>query len=49
VSPGNSGGPLVDRSGEVIGVTTSKLVGRGSEGLSFAIPIGRVCSTVVTC
>jgi putative serine protease PepD len=49
VSPGNSGGPVVDRTGKVIGVTTSKLVDQGVEGLAFAIPVSRVCATVVSC
>ncbi|VUX54886.1 exported protein of unknown function [uncultured Woeseiaceae bacterium] len=40
VSPGNSGGPLIDRNGEVIGVVTYKI--RGGENLNFAIPINYV-------
>jgi S1-C subfamily serine protease len=38
VSPGNSGGPLVNERGEVIAVLTSKIVGQGVEGLAFGIP-----------
>jgi S1-C subfamily serine protease len=49
ISPGDSGGPVVNRQGQVIGVAESKLVGSGVEGLSFAIPISTVCSTVTTC
>lgn len=49
ISPGNSGGPVVDSGGHVIGVARSKFVGEGAEGLSFAIPIALVCSTAVTC
>lgn len=49
ISPGDSGGPVVNQLGRVIGVAESKLVGSGVEGLSFAIPITTVCSTVTTC
>jgi putative serine protease PepD len=49
ISPGNSGGPLVDRSGNVIGVAEAKAVGGGAEGLSFAIPVDQVCSGLSIC
>ena len=49
VSPGNSGGPVVDRTGRVLGVTTSKLVASGAEGLSFAIPVAVVCTSLQVC
>lgn len=42
LSPGNSGGPLFDRRGAVIGVNSLKIVAAGAEGLSFSIPINRV-------
>jgi len=38
INPGNSGGPLFNLRTEVIGVTSSKIVGVGLEGLNFAIP-----------
>lgn len=38
VNPGNSGGPLFDKSGQLHGVVTSKLVGYATEGVGFAIP-----------
>ena len=39
VNPGNSGGPLVDVDGNIVGMNTMMLTsGGGSEGLGFAIP-----------
>jgi len=39
VNPGNSGGPMVDQTGSVVGVFTFKLVGEAVEGVSFAVSI----------
>ena len=39
ISPGNSGGPLVNLAGDVIGITSLKLVDTQVEGMGFAIPI----------
>ena len=39
LSPGNSGGPLLDENGNVIGISVSKIIGRDSEGLNMFIPI----------
>ncbi|MDO4749417.1 MAG: trypsin-like peptidase domain-containing protein [Eubacteriales bacterium] len=39
VNSGNSGGPVYDEAGRVIGVVTAKYSDSGVEGLGFAIPI----------
>ena len=39
INPGNSGGALVNEYGQVIGITSSKLVDVDYEGIGFAIPI----------
>ena len=43
LNPGNSGGPLIDSSGKVIGINTFIFTDyehfRGSVGIGFAIPI----------
>ncbi len=44
IYPGNSGGPLIDSKGRVVGVNTQKLLTRKFEGLGFAIPIRLVFS-----
>lgn len=42
LNPGNSGGALVNINGEVIGITSMKLVENEVEGMGFAIPINLV-------
>jgi len=39
INSGNSGGPLANANGEVIGVNSLKLASNGVEGMGFAIPI----------
>jgi serine protease Do len=49
---GNSGGPLINSSGQIIGINTLKMGGSGwkgeatVEGLGFALPISSVCFVV---
>ena len=47
INSGNSGGPLFNMNGEVVGITTAKFSGKSSsgasiEGIGFAIPIDDV-------
>ena len=44
-NPGNSGGPALDRQGNVVGV----LVAGGGENINFAIPIRLVCGKLRRC
>ena len=57
VNPGNSGGPLINMRGEVIGVTSAKYTSAGvdeygqnisSEGIGFALPINNVMEIAQT-
>ena len=38
VNPGNSGGPMVDESGNCVGIVTSKLIGIAVSEVGFAVP-----------
>lgn len=42
INSGNSGGPLINSRGQVIGINTAKIKDSGVEGLGFAIPIDAV-------
>lgn len=46
VNSGNSGGPLYNVRGEVIGIVTAKYSDTGVEGIGFAIPISDAYSKV---
>ncbi len=39
VNPGNSGGPLLDAKGRIVGIVNAKVIASGMEGLGFAIPV----------
>lgn len=46
INSGNSGGPICNIKGEVVGITSSKLTGNGIEGMGFAIPINSVMDVI---
>lgn len=48
INAGNSGGPLINSKGQVIGINTEKKVGTGVEGLGFAIPINQIKPKIQT-
>jgi serine protease Do len=42
INAGNSGGPLLNLNGQVVGINSSKFAGLGIEGIGFAIPASTV-------
>ena len=46
VNEGNSGGPVYNTKGEVVGIVTAKYASTGVEGLGFAIPINNISDIV---
>ncbi len=42
INSGNSGGPLINEKGEVIGIATLKYFGKGVEGIGFGIPTSEI-------
>lgn len=46
INPGNSGGPLLNMDGQVVGITTVKIVNTSYEGMGFAIPSKQAASVV---
>lgn len=44
LNPGNSGGPLINNRGEVVGINTLKI--SGGEGIGFAIPVKSIASAL---
>lgn len=42
INGGNSGGPLLNMKGQLIGINSSKYAGVGIEGLSFSIPLDTI-------
>jgi S1-C subfamily serine protease len=47
ISPGSSGGPLLEPSGKVVGVTTLQF--RGGQNLNFAVPASKIAKLLAQC
>ncbi|MCD7820171.1 MAG: trypsin-like peptidase domain-containing protein [Lachnospiraceae bacterium] len=46
INGGNSGGPLLDMNGRVVGINTAKASSTGVEGMGYAIPISNVTDII---
>ncbi len=46
ISPGNSGGALINKYGEVIGINSVKVASDAAEGLGFAIPMNEAVTII---
>ena len=46
INAGNSGGPLLDMNGRVVGINSAKASATGVEGMGYAIPISDVTSII---
>ncbi len=42
INGGNSGGPLINMKGELVGINSAKYVGNDIEGMSFSIPVDTI-------
>ena len=47
IDHGNSGGPLLDRNGDVLGITTLNVL--GADALNYAVGIWEACGTILEC
>ena len=51
INPGNSGGALVDTTGKLVGINSSKIVSEEFEGMGFAIPSNEtveICEKIIS-
>ena len=51
INPGNSGGAMLDTTGKLVGINSSKIVAEEYEGMGFAIPVNTVvekCEKIIS-
>lgn len=48
INSGNSGGPLLNKFGQVVGINSAKIVAEGIESLGFSIPINEAEEVLVS-
>ena len=46
LNPGNSGGPLLDRAGRIVGIVSWKIAALGYEGLAFGVPATAITTSL---
>lgn len=46
MNPGNSGGPLLDRDGNVVGINTFRHPHPDAQGVSFAVLLDQTCNAI---
>ncbi|MBV5335983.1 trypsin-like peptidase domain-containing protein, partial [bacterium] len=49
ISPGSSGGPLVDSTGRVLGINSAVMQDEYGAAMGFAVTASQLCETLLDC